>query len=93
MTAIITRARVVRVNDPVLFRNLGVRPKVVLPFDHPVEQIFAPETVRHPVRYVARRIESNDLARMADHDPVRRGSDTDIFQQVAGRTGCPNGVN
>ena len=32
------RPRVVRVNDPVRLRNLGVRPEVVLPFDRRVEQ-------------------------------------------------------
>ena len=45
MPAIVARVRVVRVNDPMLFGNLKVRPEVVFPFDRLVEQVLSPETV------------------------------------------------
>ena len=54
MPAIKARARIVRVNDPMLFGNLEVRPEIVFPFDRLVEQVLSPETVCDPIRYVAR---------------------------------------
>ncbi len=47
-------------------------------------QVLPPETVCDPVRHIALRVEGDDLARMADHDPIRSSGRADVFQKVAG---------